>query len=117
MELRELAGLIGIDLPVTLERFMGNEALYLRFLKKYPDGQNFSHLEQEIEQGNPNYETIEREAHTLKGVAGNLGLANIQEYSDEMVQAVRNHQYDLLWELFQKLKKFQQEAVEGISRL
>ena len=40
------------------------------------------------------YSLIEREAHTLKGVAANLGLDSLRYASDGLVQAVRRKEYD-----------------------
>jgi len=62
----------GADVEGTLHRFMGNEALFERFLLKFRDDKNYAGLEESLDKGN--YEEAFRYAHTLKGVSANLGL-------------------------------------------
>lgn len=62
----------GADVEGTLHRFMGNEALFLRFLLKFKDDMNYAKLVESLDQGN--YEEAFKYAHTLKGVSANLGL-------------------------------------------
>lgn len=62
----------GADVEGTLHRFMGNEALFLKFLLKFRDDQNYAGLTECLDQGN--YEEAFKYAHTLKGVSANLGL-------------------------------------------
>ncbi|MDE6675500.1 MAG: Hpt domain-containing protein [Acetatifactor sp.] len=62
----------GADVEGTLHRFMGNEALFLKFLMKFKDDKNYAGLTESLDQGN--YEEAFKYAHTLKGVSANLGL-------------------------------------------
>lgn len=62
----------GADVEGTLHRFMGNEALFLKFLMKFKDDTNYAGLTENLDQGN--YEEAFKYAHTLKGVSANLGL-------------------------------------------
>lgn len=62
----------GADVEGTLHRFMGNEALFSKFLLKFRDDKNYAGLEESLEQ--ENYEEAFKYAHTLKGVSANLGL-------------------------------------------
>ncbi len=36
----------GVDLDKTMERFMNNEALYLKFLKRFPEDPNYAQLKE-----------------------------------------------------------------------
>lgn len=60
------------DLDNTLERFMGNEDLYVRFLKKFLQDKSYAELVEAIDQ--KDYERAFKSGHTLKGVAANLGM-------------------------------------------
>ena len=62
----------GVDLDRTMERFMNNEGLYLKFLKRFPEDPNFAQMKENIAGGQ--YEEAFKNAHTLKGLSGNLGL-------------------------------------------
>lgn len=57
----------GIDVENALERFMGNEGLLERFLKKFLNDQNFSKLTVAI--GEKKEQEALAASHTLKGYA------------------------------------------------
>ncbi len=77
----------GADVENTIKRFMGNEAMYEKFLKKFLDNSNYSGLEENIEAGN--YEEAFKCAHTLKGVSANLGLDPIYKASSDLTEEFR----------------------------
>ena len=78
----------GADVDTTLKRFMGNEKIYLKFIKKFLDDKNFEAIENGLAQNN--YEAAFAGAHSLKGVAGNLGLNPVYEAASEMSELLRN---------------------------
>ena len=78
----------GADVDMTVNRFMGNETLYLKFLGKFLDDKNFEGLKETIPAGQ--YEEAFRYAHTLKGVAVNLGINPVHDLADKIVEALRN---------------------------
>ncbi len=78
----------GADVDATLKRFMGNEALYTRFLLKFPDDKNLAGLRETIPAGE--YGDAFRYAHTLKGVAANLGIGSVYDAADRIVEELRN---------------------------
>ena len=82
----------GADVDTTLKRFMGNETIYLKFIKKFLDDKNFQAIENGLAQNN--YEAVFAGAHSLKGVAGNLGLTPVYEAASEMSELLRNAQND-----------------------
>jgi len=78
----------GADVQTTVKRFMGNEAMYERFLGKFLKDENYAKLIRELEQ--KNYEEAFKCAHTLKGVAANLGLTPIYTASSELTELLRD---------------------------
>jgi len=85
---RQLLEENGADVEATLNRFMGNDVIYQKFLGKFPDDPNYANLGTNIESGN--YEEAYRCAHALKGVVGNLGLTPIYETVSTLVEELRN---------------------------
>lgn len=77
----------GADVEGTLHRFMGNEALFLKFLLKFKDDTNYSGLIESLDQ--ENYEEAFKYAHTLKGVSANLGLDPICRPVSELTELLR----------------------------
>ena len=67
----------GIDYAGAIERFGGNAALYERLACKYVNDPHFESLAAALRQGDA--ETAYHEAHSLKGVAGNLSFADLYQ--------------------------------------
>ena len=80
----------GADYDVTLRRFLGNEAMYLRLLSLLPEDRNLEELGAALKKGDLGgaFEA----AHTLKGVAGNLGLAPFYASVCAIVEPLRNRE-------------------------
>ena len=62
----------GGDYDVTMSRFMGKETLYMKILGMMFQDENLKKLGTAIEEND--LDAAFEAAHTLKGVAGNLGL-------------------------------------------
>lgn len=77
----------GADVDGTLHRFMGNGALFMKFLLKFKDDQNFVLLRNSLEQ--KDYEEAFKAAHTLKGVTANLGLTPICDSASKLTELLR----------------------------
>lgn len=86
MELRENGA--GVD--AALNRFMGKRELYKKFLMKFKDDHNCESIVEHVK--NQNYEEAFNSAHTLKGVAGNLGLDPIYKGASEITELLRGKQ-------------------------
>lgn len=78
---------MGMDVNTTVNRFMGNEALYLKFLYKFQNDQSVANIQQHIT--DQNAEEIFKSAHTLKGVAANLGLDPIAQHASDITELLR----------------------------
>lgn len=78
----------GADVETTLKRFMGNEAIYQKFLGRFPDDPNYHNLGKNLEEGA--FEAAYECAHALKGVVGNLGLTPIFDRVSDLVEELRN---------------------------
>jgi HPt (histidine-containing phosphotransfer) domain-containing protein len=109
---------IGIDTRSALARMLGKEEMYRKFLTKFRADQNISKLA-EIMDGNGfddpgNRAEVFNITHTIKGVAGNLGLTEIYETSGNLCEMTRTddssrigfgENYHRLREAYDKLMK------------
>ena len=77
----------GANYIETMERFLGNEALYLRLLGKLFPNSELQKLGAALEADDKAgaFET----SHTLKGVAGNLGLTPLYKALCALVEPLR----------------------------
>ena len=73
-----IAALEGVDTRGGLARVMGNASLYIDLLGRFVSGQHdaCTRIAQALDAGNA--ELARRLAHTLKGVAGNIGALSVQ---------------------------------------
>ncbi len=77
----------GVNVPEALERFMGNEKFYLVTLKKFPASVETHEVREKITSGDQS--TAIANAHTLKGVTGNLSMTPLYEAYVEIVQSLK----------------------------
>ena len=77
----------GADYTATMERFMGNETMYLRFLDMLFEDKSLQKLGDALKAGD--LTEAFAAAHTLKGVAGNMGLAPLYQTICEIVEPLR----------------------------
>jgi HPt (histidine-containing phosphotransfer) domain-containing protein len=83
----------GVDVASALSRMLNKEEMYKKFLRKFRDDTNIFSLKEVID-GNENFssevsEQIFHYAHTVKGVAGNLGLTKVYNESSYICELTR----------------------------
>jgi len=85
----------GFDVVGTIRRFAGNEALYEKHIFKFIDDKIYGNLAKAVSESNR--DDAFREAHTLKGISGNLGLNPLFNPVSALVGALReeNTQADI----------------------
>lgn len=76
----------------VLHRFMDNEGLLVKFLLKFVEDATYSRLREAI--ASKDAEQSFKEAHTLKGVAANLGLTTLEEVSHQMTELLRAGRFE-----------------------
>ena len=94
---------LNTDYDSALERFVGKEELYHKFLVKFLDDKNFLGLKESLSQND--LSAAFQYAHTLKGVVGNLGLNLLFTSTDSLVELLRNHQTHGTKELMSTLEQ------------
>ena len=103
----------GADVPRVMDRFAGDEELYRSCLGILMEDPGFARLGEALEAGR--YDEAFREAHTLKGVVGNMGLPALFEAVCQLVEALRYKAYSHLAEQY-KAVLAERERVSGLLR-
>lgn len=85
--LRQLAGITNMDVDKTLDRFLNNEKLFLKFLLKFQNDQTFESLQNTLASGDTH--AAFTYAHTLKGMTGNLGFDNLYQPLTALTEMLR----------------------------
>lgn len=92
----------GIDVEGTIRRFSGNLDLYEKFLLKFPEDASYGLMVKALEARD--YETAANACHTLKGVAGNLGMVRLFEQSTQLLAVLRAADEEKSRELLARLQ-------------
>ncbi len=84
-----LEDLPGIDIALGLSHVAGREALYRKVLRKFVDTQGGAPLALAGAIAGARWEEAERLAHTLKGVAAQIGAGALRELAEQLEMAIR----------------------------
>ena len=106
---------LGIDVDRTIARFSGNEALFIKFLGKYLEDHNAELLKKAYER--LDCEAIENAAHTLKGIAGNLGMTALYHLCNTLVQELRSGSRTELSQLCQTVVLEHERLTKGLQAM
>lgn len=115
MELKEFCKNLEINYEENIARFAGNENIYIKFLKRLLEDNTYNNLKQAFSQNF--YEDIEKYAHMLKGLAANLGINRIFLLSNDIVQSVRQKEFNNIDNLYDKLTKEYELTVQMIRNI
>lgn len=102
----------GVDLPKTLKRFVGDEKLYETCFKILIADKRFEALGKAIDE--EDYDGAVAEAHALKGVIGNMGLDPMYNIVNDIVEALRQQEYDGLKTMYADFMQ-ELEKVRGLG--
>jgi HPt (histidine-containing phosphotransfer) domain-containing protein len=80
-------GVVYVDLADGVKRVMNNTKLYVKLLAKFRDGTKLDDLEAALAAGD--MEKAQNAAHTIKGIAGNLSLAELFKQSLELETQIK----------------------------
>jgi HPt (histidine-containing phosphotransfer) domain-containing protein len=79
----------GVDTATGLRRVAGNKRLYQNLLEQFAAKQSDAAVRIEEALGKGDREVAERLAHTLKGVAGNIGIEAVHVAASKLEKAIR----------------------------
>ena len=89
------AELPGISILAGLSRVGGNRRLYVKLLGRFRESQANAVPEIRAALQSGNLETAGRLAHTVKGIAGNLGMEGLYRAAAELENAIKEGREDL----------------------
>ncbi|MDL2318612.1 Hpt domain-containing protein [Eubacteriales bacterium OttesenSCG-928-A19] len=104
-----------MNMEQTLARFVGNEAMLMKFLKRFADDGTYAQLLEAINADDS--EAAFHQAHTLKGVAGNLGLGRLFDTVTPMVELLRAGEMDSAREHLSDLQSAYDQVMQVLPTL
>ncbi len=102
----------GIDYESGNIRFNGEDAVYQKFLRMFPDDPSYYKTVKAISEGD--LENAFNNAHTLKGASGNLSLSNLYDTTSLLVEELRTQKTDNLDDLLAKVTESYEKTVKAI---
>ncbi|WP_163835058.1 transporter substrate-binding domain-containing protein [Spartinivicinus ruber] len=109
--------LSSIDLAAGLSRVMQNQPLYCKILRDFINQQpaNLQSLAETL--ANQDWEQALYLAHTMKGVAGNIGANELQDSCLALEKLLKAEQFEQAEQVFNQLKSHSQTLAEELSLL
>ena len=114
MTVQEFYKVIGSEYEDAARR-LGNEAIIRKFVIKFSSDPSFKELESAFRQGNA--EKAFRAAHTLKGVAVNLGFDALYKQTCELTEKLRGRTFDDTETLFANVQREYGRVIENLQSL
>lgn len=82
----------GFNVDEAMKRFMNNEKLWTKFLKKFKADTSYENLVKAMEE--KDQKSAFEAAHTLKGITGNLAMNRLHELVGEQTDYLRDESSD-----------------------
>ena len=105
----------GIRYVEVMDRFGGNEGLYRRLATRFLDDPHMGLLEEALDAGDA--EAAYNEAHSLKGVAGNLSFAALYLAVSEVSGALREGRLEDARALMPAARRAYEDVCDGMRTM
>lgn len=102
----------GIDVKDVLERFMGNEALLERMLKRFTQSEVHESLEEAVKSRDA--EAALAASHTLKGMTSNLSMSELTRLFTRQVELFRSGDAEAAYGLMDEITAEYRRMVRNI---
>ena len=112
-ELAEKLSMYGIDYADAMDRFGQNAVLYEHLAMKYLNDEHFVGFKAAMEVAD--YDNAYREAHSLKGVAGNLSLLNLYNAASEVTRFLSEGEYQAAAHNLPSLNDAHIKTIKGLE--
>ena len=103
---------VGLNVPEMVERFMDNEETFLKYLSKFFESADSAVQELTSAVEKEDFSAILFTAHSLKGLAGNIGLNGVFIPAKKIVDDMRADYHSEYGDDFRKLQEMYYRAKE-----
>jgi signal transduction histidine kinase/HPt (histidine-containing phosphotransfer) domain-containing protein/AmiR/NasT family two-component response regulator len=112
----ELPIIEGVDAGNALRRIGGRIEFYRKLLKQFVEEYRSGAEVLSFEIESENWQTAERQAHTLKGLFGTIGAENLQAISADMEKALKNQDVEAVKQTLAVLKQPFAKLISDIAK-
>lgn len=114
MNLKELYAQTGGEYESALQR-LHSENMLMKFVKKYAEDMSYSKLMDGVR--NKDWEAAFRAAHTMKGIAQNLGFTVLQVAAEELTEDLRGASELSSDKLLEAVSSAHAEIIRAVAEL
>lgn len=114
MDILEELEKLGVNTQDALERFSGNRPLYIKMVGKFPASLKGLEVMPAIEDND--IEAAITNAHTIKGVTGNLSITPLYEAYTQIVNKLRAGNVQKAKEFLEDILPVQKEIIDCIEK-
>lgn len=104
-----------IDVEAAVERFVGQEKLFMKFLKKFTEDASYETFRTKMEA--EQYDDAFEAAHALKGLCGNLSIDGLFQIVSREVEFLRNGRHHEAVELLPEVMKEYERVADILSTI
>ena len=105
---------LGLHVQEALDRFMGNEPLFLSFVRQLPEKLAFTRIRESLEREDE--ESFYMDVHSLKGLAGNLSIVPINDCAQAILAEFRTSKFKNKKKLSELIREAETES-EALAAL
>ncbi len=106
---------LGINVEDALKRFMGNEALFLKMLRKLPGVISQSYVSPDFDASN--YAADIDRAHMIKGVTGDLSIMPLYKAYSDIVSLLRENKPEEARAALKDILPVQEKIIKFIEEM
>lgn len=104
---------LNVDVNGTVERFVGNDDIYVQFLTEFSGTDRFPDIYKALESRDT--DKLIMHVHKLKGVAGNLGMKDVYSAAEKVIQQLRDGSYEGTEEKLRAIESMVSEISRAIK--
>lgn len=110
---KEVLEKAGINTDDAMERFMGNEAMYEKYLARFVGDKTYEDLIEAV--GKKDWQKAFETTHTLKGTTGTLSITGLFDLFSKQTEFFRGGDYESGVAMMDEIKAEYNKAVDAIT--
>lgn len=103
----------GIDTNDAMERFMGNEAMYEKYLVRFVSDKTYEMLIKAV--NSKDWKAAFESSHTLKGTTGTLSISRLFALFSKQTEFFRENNCESAVAMMDEIKAEYQKTIDAIS--
>lgn len=107
---------VGLNVPDMIEHFMDSESMFMKYLYKFFDSADGVVMELTSAAEKEDYSAMLFAAHSLKGLAGNIGLNGVYLPAKKLVDEIRAGDHSECAADFRKLQECYYRASKIVKK-